>query len=860
MSRVLRFVTFGLLVASAIAQSTERSAAPILAGRPEHGLPGAALGSERWIVHFASRSFDLSGFRAAIRAHRPAAEVDAIIAQLEQAVQADQAEFVAAIVALGGKVTNQWWLVNAAAVEIAPAQLDALRRLPNVAFVQPDEERMPAIKTATNGSNHRADALQAQGFVGAGVTVAVVDTGQDENVAGTGRPHRTYFVNGDPLNTSGGGIGGSRLLINRQMGALPADDPHGHGTGVASICAGANWATTGADDGHAPMAGIAGYAMSNNTSGSTSLTIMANAWQQVATDRANYTIVASNMSYSASPDPLDISSQAIDSTAFNADVMCCVAGGNTGTSTVVSCSCANGLAVAALDANVHTVAGFSSRGPLSGDPQRTYPDIAGCGVSTVMAARDNEATDYVDSGTSMASPQVTGAATQLRARFPALTTLETKAVLLASAVGLETQNPGLGRNDFGVGILRNDRAHAIAAAAQLGSGTLTAAAPQQTFAVPVQAGQSYRLSLTWFRQVLGVTTWSNLDLACLDGNGNVIAQSNTPRNLYEVLDVFVPFTGTMTVRVTGTLITNPTEEFAWAWTDAPPVPVHGAATSFGTGCAPIGLEWNAPGPLVAATSANEFAYGLVASAPTTVTGMEIYTQSTGASSATVVACIYLPNGGQPAASPARVSAVMVGTQPGFYRANFSTPLTIPAGPFYIALDHRFGTVGLSNVASGVTSTCFQRPTLLSGAWAASPLTIRPVFRLLTDSAATGGLPSLTVAGQPTIGQTSTFNLGNGPDNGVMLLGIGYSNSTSSFGNLPLALDLLGAPGCTLLGSAEVLEILLTSPTGTASWPLAVPNLTTLVGLHLYGQGISWAPGANQFGLLFSAGVDFYVGN
>ena len=40
--------------------------APILAGRAEHGLPGKAQGTERWIVQFATRSFDLQAFRTAI--------------------------------------------------------------------------------------------------------------------------------------------------------------------------------------------------------------------------------------------------------------------------------------------------------------------------------------------------------------------------------------------------------------------------------------------------------------------------------------------------------------------------------------------------------------------------------------------------------------------------------------------------------------------------------------------------------------------------------------------------------------------------------------------------------------------------
>src|SRR5262249_44075789 len=163
------------------------------------------------------------------------AEVNAIVADLERKMRVDQAPFVTAVGRLGARVTSQWWLVNAAAIEIAPANIGDLRKLPMVAFVQPDVACLLGIRTSTSANNHNADAVQAQGFKGQGASVAILDTGQDSDMNGIGRPHRLYFVNGDPTNTTGGGIGGSRLLVNRQIGLLSADDPLGHGTSVASI-------------------------------------------------------------------------------------------------------------------------------------------------------------------------------------------------------------------------------------------------------------------------------------------------------------------------------------------------------------------------------------------------------------------------------------------------------------------------------------------------------------------------------------------------------------------------------------------------------------------------------------------------
>lgn len=843
------------------AQDAGTALAPILAGSPARGLPGAKAGTERWIVQFATRTFDLTGLRGAIEAGQPANAVAAIVADLEQRMRTDQAPFVQAVGALGGAVVRQWWLVNAAAVEIDPRQLDALRRLPNVLRVQPDEAVAPAILTATNANNHAADALQAQGHRGQGATVGIVDTGQDSNLGGTGRPHRMYFVNGDPLNTTGGGIGGSRLLVNRQIGAWIADDQHGHGTGVASIAAGANWGTAAADNGHAPSAGLAGYSIANSAGGFTDMATMTSAWQQLAADRATYNIVAANMSYSAWPDPLHITCQAIDSAGLNADVLCVVAAGNSGASTVGSCGATNGLAVAALNANAHTVAGFSSRGPMSGDPGRTYPDIAACGVNTVMALRDNESTNYTDSGTSMAAPQVAGAATQLRARFPSLTALQSRAVLMASVRDLSTQNPGLGRNDYGVGLLRNDRAHTLAAAGQFGTATVASTAVPHTFTIPVQAGFSYRIAIAWNRRDLNSTAWSNLDLQVLDPAANVLAQSTTPRNLYEVVLVYAPFTGNLTVRTSAaTLGPASPEPFAWAWMDSPGLPVPGSATAYGAGCAPVCSTVNGSGTLAPLTHPFEFAYAMPPSPGMQVTAVEVFTSAATAVPTGTVLAIHGNFGGGISPAFSGVTTVTIGTAPGFYRATFAAPINVPAGPWWVSIDHRQLTTNLSNLTTGTTVGGYQRPTLLSGPWTPSPLVVRPAFRVYCQTVAGGGSPLIGVVGTPTIGTTLGLNMTRGPANGASLLALGYSNTTSAFGPLPFPLELLGAPSCWALTSGDSLDFRPTDAAGAASGSLVIPNLPTLVGFRLYAQYVAVSPGGNALGLTFSNASSLFVGN
>lgn len=842
--------------------ASDRRLAPILASSPEHGLPGAAPATERWIVHFDKRTFDLEAFRAAVRTRRPAAEVATIVRGLEAAVQLEQRGFVDAVQQLGGRVDQQWWLINAAVAEIAPAKLDALRELPGVAYVEADQVCEPVIRRSTSSLNHNADALHAQGFKGLGVAVGVVDTGHDENVGGTGRPHRTYFVNGDPANSSGGGIGGSRLLVNRQIGTQPADDVNGHGTGVDSIAAGADWGLgTVSDDGHAPMAGIAGYAVSNNTSGSSSIAVLASAWQALTADVSTFHIVAANMSYSSSNDALSADAQAMDSAALNGDVLYCVAAGNSG-STVFSSPAVNGLAVAAVMPDTHVVASFSSRGPMQTDPQRTYPDIAGCGVGTVMAARDNESGTFVANGTSMASPQVAGAAVQLRARFPNLTAIECKAVLLASTLDISAANPAADRNAYGMGLLRNDRAHDLVQAGNVGTGQVTSAAPH-TFAMPVFAGRSYQVAIAWHRQNVGLVSWSNLELEALDPASTVLAASLSPRNLYEMLRFTSPVTGTLTIRTRGTSFELGNQAtFGFAWTEVPGPPLPGTLSMFGSGCAPVCDGINQGGGVLAGTSqssAREFAYDLSTTGPMTLTGFEVFANSTTGGNVSLIAIVYGSLGGT-IDTRLGITSFTLGSAPGFYRATFSTPINLPGGPFWISLYHS-NTSNLSDLLSGTSVGAYERPGLLNGTWTRSALTVRPAFRFHCALPNGGSQPVLNGSPAPHLGASTTFTVTQVAPNTIAFFGLGTSNTTSPLGSLPFPLDGIGASGCKLLIDPNVLQSLIfADPAGQASYTLSIPSDPIFTGLRVFAQCFAAAPGANPAGLTASPGLNLLIGN
>jgi hypothetical protein len=700
----LLFSAVGLSAQTASDVAPDAGLAPILRGAPDAGLPGEVAGTERWIVHFEKRNFDLRAFRDAVRQNVHPQVVAGIVADLETKAVNDQRPFELALQKLGGRVVVQWWLVNACAIEIRPEILNGVRALPNVAMVQPETAHEVLIKTSTNASNHNSDYVNnTLNQKGLGVTAGIMDTGQDENMGGSGRPHRTYFVNGDINNKSGGGIGGSRLLVNRQIGALSQDDQHGHGTGVASISAGANWGTSSADDGHAPVAGIAGYAIANQVSGgSSSNTVMASAWQSMAADKVQYKIVSANLSYGGSPNPLDVAQKALDSAVLNADIMVCVAAGNSSSSTQGSQSAVNGLAVGAVNTNSHTVASFSSRGPLSGDTQRFYPDIAACGVSTVMARRDNEGSDYTGSGTSMASPQVCGAATLLRGAYTSISALETKSILLASTFDISEKNPSAPyntRNAYGMGLLRDDRAFELTKANQFGTAKLDSSSPVWLQSISVKQNQTYSIAVSWHRTDVNSSQWSNLKLEVLDGS-TVIAASDTPRNLYEMVRVFNRTATTLTLRVSGSL-SGTSQDFSYAYMEAPNSKQDGVFATYGAGCVGTGkkpatcMSMNTSGSLRGATGYPSVTY-LLEVRPTTnlsVKGFSIKLDSGGSSTVVIPTYLYSSSSGRP--NQVLASGTMsVGASEALYSTALNTTVNLAANQLYF--------IGFRNASSTIT--------------------------------------------------------------------------------------------------------------------------------------------------------------
>lgn len=516
---------------------------------------GSRPGTERWIVMFRGPGQDLEPLRLAIASRAAPAEVDRLVAGLAARARADHAAFQRTLEARDGRLVHAWWLIHGAAVEIDPTHLGALAADPDVLQLVPDSLRRAGtlpIKKSTNSNNHGTDNVHAI-VTGAGFAVAILDSGADSNMNGSGRPHRTFYPLGDPNNQTGGGLVGSRLVVNAQVGAMSADDLINHGTPVAAVAAGGPWGTPNSDFGHAPGAQIASYSLCDTTTCLTMLSTMVAAWQQVVTDRTRFRIVAANLSYEGSEPVEWPEQQAMDRAALVGDVAIAVMGGNQSVSTHYSHGATNVLAVGATDVDSKLVTAFSVRGPMNMYPQRTYPDLVANGASMLAPFADAEGTDRPSSGTSYSSPQVAGAMTLYRTLRTQASARETRAAVLHTTESIVMRNtpvPPNPRNLVGLGYLRVD---ALVAAALVSlvrhEGTLTPSTAIQTFTFPVTAGEWYAATVVWDRVVTTNQTWSNVDLRVTLQN-QTVATGASPLNSYEKAAFRAPQSGVATVTVT----------------------------------------------------------------------------------------------------------------------------------------------------------------------------------------------------------------------------------------------------------------------------------------------------------------------
>ncbi|HYQ69522.1 S8 family serine peptidase [Actinophytocola sp.] len=277
-----------------------------------------------------------------------------------------------------------------------------------------------------------APAAWAAGYTGAGVTVAVIDTGVDQT-----HPD----------------LAGRQVAEANFAGTPDNEDHFGHGTHVASIVAGTGAKSGGKYRGVADGASILdAKVLDDNGSGQDSWIIAGMEWAvQQGADIANLSLGGTD---TPKLDPLE---EAVDKLSAESGTLFVIAAGNSyRDGTIGSPGSADAaLTVGAVD-DEDNLADFSSRGPRVGDGA-IKPDVTAPGVNIVAALHsDGTIGEPVEpgytslSGTSMATPHVSGAAALLAQQHPDYTGQQLKELLSGSAkprAGLTAFQQGAGRID-----------------------------------------------------------------------------------------------------------------------------------------------------------------------------------------------------------------------------------------------------------------------------------------------------------------------------------------------------------------------------------------------------------------------------
>jgi serine protease AprX len=371
---------------------------------------------------------------------------------------------------------------------------------------------------------------QALGYTGAGIGVAVIDSG----IA-------TWH---DDLTSRSGGAypyGNQRVsaFVDFVNGITTPYDDDGHGSHVAGIIAGNGYDSNTKNAGIAPDANLVVLkVLDGQGNGTISNVIQALDW--VLTNRAQYNIRVVNLSVGAAihesfwTDPLTLAAKRL----VDAGVVVVAAAGNLGNDSqgqpqyggvgapanapwvlTVGASSTNGTTTRDDD----TMASFSSRGPTYLD-WAAKPDLVAPGVGTVSLATAGSALYYAKpsallpgsaptfampylslSGTSMAAPVVSGTVAAMLQANPGLTPNAVKAILQYTAQVYDAYDPLTQGAGFlnAIGAVRLARFYATAQDGQtfpaqaMWSRHIIWGNHQLTDGVPVPTANAFALGTTW---------------------------------------------------------------------------------------------------------------------------------------------------------------------------------------------------------------------------------------------------------------------------------------------------------------------------------------------------------------------------
>jgi subtilisin family serine protease len=394
---------------------------------------------------------------------------------------------------LAGGATERFTIIPAIVTSMQLGSIAALALNPNVRYISPDgpvriiPSLEPAIGSSSvqptvagsfsgasvrgpidpthlsttypfvSGATNAWAAAPGPSDTGAGVTVAVIDSGVD-------------FSHPD--------LNGHVIAVNVNQLANSPTDGYGHGTHVAGVIAGQDAA--GQYVGIAPGANVVSVKVSDD-SGATYESDVLRGLQWTSQNRTNYNIRAINLSLSASV-PQSYTTSPIDAAAeflWHQGVTVVTSAGNLGTSNdAVWYAPGNDplvITVGCLDDNQTVASGddslcvISSRGTTEdgfAKPELVAPGrkilsplASGINGQAVVLAQEFPERISADghhirlSGTSMAAPMVTGAVALLLQRHPELAPDQIKQLLVSTATGYAGQADKAGELNV-VGLLQ----------------------------------------------------------------------------------------------------------------------------------------------------------------------------------------------------------------------------------------------------------------------------------------------------------------------------------------------------------------------------------------------------------------------
>lgn len=129
----------------------------------------------------------------------------------------------------------------------------------------------------------------------------------------------------------------------------------------------------------------------------------------------------------------------------------------------------------------------------------------------------------------------------------------------------------------------------------------------------------------------------------------------------------------------------------------------------------------------------------------------------------------------------------------------------------------------------------------------------------TACATSGARLPTVAAGSALVGSNWNVTIAAGPASSAGVLILGASNTTYGGLPLPLALDALGATGCTLHASLDATLPAVTNTSGNGTVTIPVPNQAPLTGATLFVQAALADIFANQLGLVTSRSASATIG-